>query len=560
MLGFARPSIGMHLEAAEGAPLFSGRNEPLLCNEEAFGGQEGGLAMPKQKRKRKNTALSQHKRTATTLTPPMMTLPDLRLVEWLPTQFPDMLWPCMLTSVQGRNGLRLAMRALELMHKAVTEGSDRLPIDGRLTTFEKLNDGQREAVLDALAETGLYERVFPEDFAQVLGMYPDAPGSWLIQPWKSRSLRVDPDQAESTLCKIILAARHGSTDTSTWAKAVAFGGLLIADKLRFSSDLETVDLLQRYPMLEDDENARVESFIRASFGAVINLDTNESENGEPEHQTWARCFWASNWRIYPCRSQEQESGDDLKADAIREIAAEFRGDVEAAHGRVLEIARTTDPGLYAPDRHEVLSGMAARGCRIAYAVSSSPIMWSGEHVASPARAILESQILLKWLALHPDPAIFVKFKEYGRGKLKLTKLHYEEHLDSMDNPPAGLAEIVEGLDRRVNEDANEEFQNINVGNAFGKDLRRMAHDVGMEDEYRLLYQPQSDISHGEWTSLDHYALQRCLNPAHRWHRLPREEIAARVDTQSLSLLATLLEELVTSYSEFMTPTDERTST
>lgn len=184
-------------------------------------------------------------------------------------------------------------------------------------------------------------------------------------------------------------------------------------------------------------------------------------------------------------------------------------------------------------------------------------MWSAEHVASPARTLLESNILMKWLAQHRDSAIFVKFKEYGRGKLKLTKLHYEEHLDSMDEPPEGLAEFVEALERRVNEDVGEEFQVINVGNAFGKHLRRMAMDVGMEKQYRLMYQPHSDISHGEWTSLDGYALNRCLNPAHRLHRLPQQELGARVDTDALNLIAGLLDDIVETYTNVMKSTPER---
>ena len=272
------------------------------------------------------------------------------------------------------------------------------------------------------------------------------------------------------------------------------------------------------------------------------------------HQQWARRFWNANWRIYPCKLAEPEpepgsgEGDDA---AIRDAAEKFAQFVEAAYGRVVEIARTTDPGLYSPDQHEVLSGLAARACRIASAVAGSPVMWSGEHVASPARTLLESHIMMKWLVQHSDPAIFVKFKEYGRGKLKLTKLHYEEHLDSMDDPPKGLAKFVEALEQRVNEDVGEEFQTINVGKAFGKDLRRMAQEVGMEQQYRLLYQPHSDISHGEWTSLDAYALTRCANPVHRWHRLPRPTLDAWIGTQALSPIASLLDDIVETYSEAM---------
>lgn len=504
----------------------------------------------RKKRNRQRSRLDQHKRDKTVLTPPLLTLPQLMLVEWLPTQFPDMLWACLHTTANGREGLHLATRAIERMQEAASHGETRPVIDGRLTGFENLGADERELVLRDLLDGETYEDVFPEPFAHLLGMYPEAPGSWLIQPWRDRGVTIDPDVAQSVLNDVVVECRTGYTDASTWAKAVVFGGLLSAGKLHFGADVETVELLPRYPMLSDDDNARVESFIRASFGVIANMGAED--NGEPVHQAWARRFWNANWRIYPCRFAELERGAGEDDDAaIRDAADEFAQSVEATYGRVVETARTTDPGLYSPDRHEVLSGLAARACRIASAVAGSPVMWSGEQIAAPARTLLESHITMKWLVQHSDPAIFVKFKEYGRGKLKLTKLHYQEHLDSMDDPPEGLAEFVEALEQRVNEDVGEEFQTINVGKAFGKDLRRMAQEVGMEQQYRLLYQPHSDISHGVWTSLDAYSLTRCANPAHRWHRLPGPNLDAWIGTQALSPIASLLDDIVETYAEAM---------
>lgn len=504
----------------------------------------------KKKRTRERSGLAQHKRAKTTLTPPLLTVPQLMLVQWLPTQFPDMLWACFHTAANGRNGLHLATRAIERMQAVATGGEARPAIDGRLTVFEKLGEDERQSVLTDLLDGGVYEEVVPEPFAHLLGMYPGAPGSWLLQAWIDRGLSIDPEEAQSVLNDVIVDCSTGYTDASTWAKAVVFGGLVMAGKLRFNEDMEVVRLLSRYPMLTEDENAQVESFIRASFGAIANID--DEEDGEPVHQRWARRFWDSNWRIYPCRFAEPEPdttvGDNA---AFPDAATDFAHFVESSYERVVEIARTADPGLYAPDRHEILSGLAARACRIASAVAESPILWSGEHIAGPARTLLESHIMMRWLVQHSDPAIFVKFKEHGRGKLKLTKLHYEEHLDSMDDPPEGLAEFVEALEQRVNEDVGEEFQTINLGKAFGKDLRRMAQEVGMEQQYRLLYQPHSDISHGEWTSLDAYALQRCLNPAHRWHRLPRPTLDTWIDAQALNPIASLLGEIVETYAGAM---------
>jgi hypothetical protein len=47
----------------------------------------------------------------------------------------------------------------------------------------------------------------------------------------------------------------------------------------------------------------------------------------------------------------------------------------------------------------------------------------------------------------------------------------------------------------------------------------MAADVGMKEQYDLVYSMASATAHGEWHSLDRYALTRCTNPLHRWHRI-----------------------------------------
>ena len=45
-------------------------------------------------------------------------------------------------------------------------------------------EDKREAVLDALEKVDLYDVAVSDDFAHSLAMYPDAPGQWLLAPWK----------------------------------------------------------------------------------------------------------------------------------------------------------------------------------------------------------------------------------------------------------------------------------------------------------------------------------------------------------------------------------------
>jgi len=141
--------------------------------------------------------------------------------------------------------------------------------------------------------------VFPEPFAHLLGIFPEAPGSWLIQPWRDRVASIDPQIAQSVLDDVVTDCRTGGHRRLDVAKAVVFCGLLMAGKLHFSSQVETVDLLPRIPCsVTRTTHASSRSSARASARSGTSGD---DEDGEPEHQAWARRFWDANWRIYPCR-------------------------------------------------------------------------------------------------------------------------------------------------------------------------------------------------------------------------------------------------------------------
>ncbi len=52
------------------------------------------------------------------------------------------------------------------------------------------------------------------------------------------------------------------------------------------------------------------------------------------------------------------------------------------------------------------------------------------------------------------------------------------------------------------------------------DTRKIAAEVGLSDIYNLVFTPSSAVVHGEWSALRSYNLQRCMNPLHRFHRIP----------------------------------------
>ncbi|MFN2524871.1 MAG: DUF5677 domain-containing protein [Actinomycetota bacterium] len=194
------------------------------------------------------------------------------------------------------------------------------------------------------------------------------------------------------------------------------------------------------------------------------------------------------------------------------------------HAGFLSTAQVVDPDLYDPARFEVLTGITLRGLRAVHKAAADPSGWSGEHGFPLLRQVVEALIVLRWLVQKEDPAMYERFKDFGRGRLKLWMLHVRSYIDAADDVPDEMRELDDFLSSEVNQDIWEEFQDIDLGGTFtGIDARKMAQAVGMEREYQLLFAPASSTTHGEWSALDRYVLRRCLNPLHAWHRVPRAD-------------------------------------
>lgn len=496
----------------------------------------------RNKTKRRNTSLSGHQRAGKTLQPPFNTIANTRLVPWLRDQFPDYLWVCSLLEAELDRGRSTIVATFKLVNEVLddtleTKSNERPIFDGSLTSWEAIPQIARKPILDAFVDRQVHDLVLPEEFAQTLGMYPQAPGSWIIQRWPERpEFRVDPERAEQGLARVIIASAIGRDTVPTNAKALNLSAVMTAEKISFAHDLETINLLGDWPNdLDDDERSRIESFIRATFGATSTLVLDEEGS---RRLIWAKQFWRSNWKLYPCRIAG-DAPDQFDLSSLDGEVARFADRVNELWSSFESAALSSDPDLYDTDRYEVLTGITARALRIASSAIHSPSQWTLEHSAASMRALVEALIILTWLTNREDPDMYERFKDYGRGRVKLLKLHWEEFADTLDEVPTEVAAQIEDLNRFVNQDIDEEFQSIDLGGTFsGIDTRKMAYEVGLEREYRLAFAPSSSDTHGEWGHLDRYVLTRCVNATHRWHRIPRQDITPAVRPQ---VMTTMLE-------------------
>lgn len=510
----------------------------------------------RRNRERYNSPLSSHKQQGRILKPPFKTLPNMREIPWPKQTLPDMLWLC---SVLATNDEKVAIpaiaRTLNVIDGAIAsargdEAKDKAPVvDGRLTTLEHVPEAARDSILSELEDQGLHDLAVPEGFAHSLGMYPAAPGRWLLKPWLDHGLAVDWERARDFLSPVIVESLDGRGRVATRAKAIVVGRHFKSGRVSVSRDANLpLDLLAKYPFgLNEEELKRVDALSRAMFMGLVGISTEE-DNPVPSEQ-WARTFWRSNWRIYPCSTDEDAAEGAGDSDMISEARAEYYAAVKELHEGFLDVALKTDPDLFEPDRYEVLTGITSRALRLATAAASTPILWSAEHGSPLIRSLIEGLIVLRWLVKRDELTLYSRFKEYGQGRLKLLKLHLEEYVDSLDDPPHDLPEYLAYLDAEVNREVGEEWQNISIEAAFsGVSARDMAMEVGMEREYRLQFAPASSATHGEWSSLDRYVLERCRNPLHGGHRVPSRALSTPIGAQVMDTILDLAEELVSDYA------------
>lgn len=493
-------------------------------------------------------------------------------VPWLRDVFPSLIWPCaVLTSSGLAQGSELIGEVLERLNPFVNapeqvEGQSSVGpvLDGTLQAFDLIPEQRRAHAMAALKSDDLYEEAFPWLLVRALSKYTDVPGAWLLDGWAGNEQIVAADAPETFLATVVTDAWHGQSEVATRAKMLYIREYMRAGKLHFSDQISYVRLLPKYPNgLTENERGIVDSSMRATFGAMWG-GLGETDPGE-KPQTWAASFWRQNWALYDCLS-EPVGSPTTHASATSEADASptqppWRAAQDDWEEQVHKIAAhfytaqaEADPDLYAPDRNEVLTGITNRHLRATEAMVAFPGLWSAEHGAATVRSLVEGRILQKWLLHKNDADLFTKFKNYGRGHLKLHVLHLREYRDHLDEPIEGLDETIQSMEALLNRDLMEEFQDISIeGNFAGTDTRKMAYAVGLIRDYRLVFAPMSANVHSEWIALDQYALVPCPNPLHRGHRIPNQDSRIVIGPEVVDLAISILDGMVSDYCDGIAP-------
>lgn len=505
---------------------------------------------------RNRKQLEGHTKRGRRFVPPLLELDPVELRAFRRHALPDMLWLVLgVLEYPLEDGsplfisMEIGQRAADGAHqRGETPGDRSVLIDGALTSWERLPESARAEVLRGLEARGIDEAVFPDDWVHAMALYPGAPGRWLVE---SRMEGLEPDcgRAEELLIRLVSSAETTKHEASVHAMCAWFSRWVNAGMIRFVRGMPGLEvfteLLPRYPSdVTEDEAKQVAAVLRSLFGGMF-----YSRDEQPETQDWCDRFWRSNWSIFPdCLREPPKEWSEVSADNVEKLNR-WTGWLE---GYMFKSEVEIDPDLAAPDKSDVLKGMAWRAVRAAAHLVRTPAMWSHEHGGGVLRSLGEAAIQIRWMRANEAarPSIYDEFKEYGRGRRKKYMIDLEKMIEA-GGPEAEeqMGRVLERARSDVNRDIDENFQTISIAGTFieGKSLQAMADEVGLGHFYDMMIGTGSSVIHGDWSMLDDYVLVRCEHPLHNGHRALRQESATDRDDRIPYLATRAAFEIVRDY-------------
>lgn len=441
---------------------------------------------------RQVTPLDELQRNRNVIASPMAKVGNFSFSSWINEVLPDALWSVLLAGLLPREKALAAFRLVLTLYK---RNKDALG--------ETMLAHSQLAPLAPLLFCELFRPLCEDDETRdaltcllVLETLPDR------HHWESLiSSRPTWDQAGERLAVAVARSFDHQSQAATDCRWLRVMTLLAQEKLFFDEKLgNRFDELVQYPNKGDMRQVR--PHVRA-----LEMMTRNSDSNRDAPAAWNEVFWMECWKSTHCIPSHRDTH------ARRMDHTYLLKQIVSIHDSLsdhfLSTVRTT--GIDA--RHDGCFGLTFYVIHLlTYALKSA----SGQTVASRSmlRTALETYITLSFLAKKDDETVWMQYRNYGYGQ---TKLAFLKNLNLADIPSFLTMEMLESI---ANEDMWIEFQDIKLGTWADKNLRRMAEDAGVKDTYDRYYDTLSGYVHGNWTAVRHSVFGECLNPLHRFHRIP----------------------------------------
>lgn len=486
----------------------------------------------KNKNKKKNrprkimTPLAGHKKIGKSLVPPILQLNGLNFSSWLNDRLPEMLWATLvITAIPRKKALEIFRDIATIGLRYRHSGQDQ----ARNWTLRHSDlPNQPQELTNALIGRVLQCEMGLEALRPLL-LFKNLPGI----TWWQEALPADPTEDDwQTLVQAVQRTTDHQSQEATDVRWVSILFKIALGELLFPQELEEKVLeIIEYPNRGDMR--KVQPSIRSMEMTIASL-----------HQSsWPESFWNFSLENTTC----------IPAPLFPRVTAS--GDVESIKQQVVEVrkallehwSRTLSTSGLDPKHDGVFGfGFFALSCLTEMVMAHLSQAISGRLLL---RALTECRISLAYLARCGDESMWKSFRSYGIGQAKLALLKHEE--TTGEKPQFISLQTLEAL---ANEDYFQEYVQIDLGHWGGKNLRWLAEKSGTKDDYDRYYGWASGFAHGQWGAMRDSNFTHCLNPLHRFHRIPlvSHRMLEATTEDALQLVNSLLDDVNFIYPGFNT--------
>lgn len=455
--------------------------------------------------------ISAHKRLKKELITPFNQIDKLTFNSWFHDRMPDILWALCLLHGIGR------AHSLDVFRKIIKIFMDKKDSFGEVTfsAIASLDKETRDKIFEVFKTT-------PNAITCLsnLKVVASIPG---LDQWPLEEIK-DSNKSWNFLAQsMFLGVDHQSQEATDcrWLKVackVAAGKLHLGEKRHYEE-------IFYYPDFGDQTSVR--PFIRAS-----EISEGAMFEGNPEDQnTWMQSFWDQCFKNTECYPFEEPIPTQKiqPASLSPKVLRKLFYDMQRAYMKTI-------PNTRADAKHEVFWGLSLYATGLSMQILDS----SDDDVLGVLglRSVAESLINLNYLIKKNDPELWLRFRDYGVGKAKLTLLKAESDQDSPHYIDIKQLKLIS------NEDKWQEFVNIDLGDWSGENLRERAVNYGCKETYDNYYEWPSSFSHGQWSGIRCLVFGNCINPLHRFHRMPKPPGMIRTVRYDLEKLLNNVLELV----------------
>lgn len=452
------------------------------------------------------SGINKHKQERKKLIAPLNKLP-IGQINWPRDILPEFLWIEYLRQFYNEPVF------LELYSQFIKNigsyAKETTPFLGLISDFGRIPEEKKEAILKEHRQ--LIKTAFAEPFGDIIRLYPESPASWLI-PEESFNGSVSISSLKTTVEKIF----SGKNSYTGYLRMIPLRPLIKRGKIRFLKSLDIIELLPKYPHgLSDEDRAYCESFGRSVITTMIQDNIRD--------RVWSRYFWRRNFELSPCENLDNEkifmkkTIDAKWFDNIYQICENNSDILKKYLNRVVDIYVID---LFSPETDEILLGLFSRIIRLTSLILTNPLLWSYDLSRILLRCLSDTTITYCYLIEKNDSQLFQSFIDYGKGKEKLLLLHLQ---DTHPGTRTVTGESIDQLASNLGGSFSPALIDINLGDWKDVSARDMAKECNLMEIYRIIYDPTSSDIHGTWTSIKNTNLTYCMNPLHRYHRLPQLE-------------------------------------